>query len=166
MAVEIRPVRRDEHAEAGRVPALAYDEFAPGNDSPNADYRARIADVAARVRHALVMAAVEDGRVRGTVTIELDDRIPGGHPRPPLEPDQANVRMLGVDPGLRRRGIGRALMRAAVGEARRAGKRRVTLETTDAMRAAQRLYETMGFERREDKVWDDGFRLRVYELTL
>ncbi len=166
MPFEIRPVRPEEHEEAGRITALAYDEFAPGSDSPNRDYRLRVADVATRARHAVVLAAVEDGGVLGTVTVELGDRIPGGHPRPPLEPDQANVRMLGVDPASRRRGIGRALMAATIEEARRAGKRRLTLETSEAMAAAQRLYESMGFERRPDKVWDDGFRLRVYELSI
>jgi hypothetical protein len=34
------------------------------------------------------------------------------------------------------------------------------------MTAAQRLYEAMGFVRGPDLVWDDGFRLRTYELAL
>ncbi|MGH2677208.1 MAG: GNAT family N-acetyltransferase [Actinomycetota bacterium] len=166
MAVEIRPVRPAEHREAGRVTASAYEVFAPGGASPNADYLARVADVAARADHALVLGAFEDGRALGTVTLELRGRIPGGHPRAPLEEDQANVRMLGVDPGVQRRGIGRRLMEASIEAARRAGKRRVTLETTEAMEAAQRLYESMGFARGPDQVYDDGFRLRTYELAL
>jgi ribosomal protein S18 acetylase RimI-like enzyme len=166
MAVEIRPVRPGEHEAAGRVTAAAYEVFAPGGASPNADYLARVADVAARVDHALVLGAFEADRVLGTVTLELHGRIPGGHPRAPLGEDQANVRMLGVDPGAQRRGIGRRLMDASIEAARRAGKRRVTLETTEAMTAAQRLYEEMGFVRGPDLVWDDGFRLRTYELAL
>lgn len=146
--------------------ASAYAVFAPESASPNADYLARIADVGARVQHALVLGALEDGRVLGTVTLELHGRIPGGHPRAQLEEDQANVRMLGVDPSAQRRGIGRRLMEASIGAARRAGKRRVTLETTEAMVAAQNLYEAMGFVRGPDLVWDDGFRLRTYELAL
>jgi ribosomal protein S18 acetylase RimI-like enzyme len=166
VGVEIREVRPEEHEAAGRAAAAAYQVFAPGGASPNPDYLARVADVGARAKHALVLGAFEDGEVLGTVTLELDGRIPGGHPRAPLEEDQANVRMLGVDPGVQRQGIGRRLMEASIDAARRAGKRRVTLETTEEMTAAQRLYEAMGFRRGPDRVWDDGFRLRTYELAL
>ena len=57
-------------------------------------------------------------------------------------------------------------MEACLGEARRTGKRRITLETTESMTAAHHLYESMGFIRGEDLVFDDGFRLRTYELSL
>jgi ribosomal protein S18 acetylase RimI-like enzyme len=164
--MEIRRLRPEEFEEAGAVTAGAYAEYAPGGASPNLDYRDRLADVVTRAEHALVLGAFEDGRVLGTVTLELDRRIPGGHPRPPLRPDQAHVRMLGVDESARRAGVGRALMEACLEEARRAGKARVTLETTETMEAAQRLYEAMGFERRADEVFDDGFLLRTYEYRL
>jgi ribosomal protein S18 acetylase RimI-like enzyme len=165
-SVEVRPLGPQEFDEAGRVTAAAYEEFLPGGASPNRDYLARVADVRARSRHGLILGAFGEGRVLGTVTLELEDRIPGGHPRPPLEPGQANVRMLGVDPSARRRGIARALMEACLDEARRAGKDRVTLETTETMTSAQRLYESMGFDRGPDQVYDDGFRLRTYEYRL
>lgn len=166
MAVDIRPLAPRDFEGAGRVTAAAYEAFAGEATSPNRDYLDRVADVGTRARHALVLGAFRGRRPVGTVTLELKGRIPGGHPRPPLEPDQAHVRMLGVDPGFRRRGVGRLLMEACVEEARRAGKRRITLETTEAMTEAHRLYETMGFLRREDLVFDDGFRLRSYELPL
>ena len=165
MTVEVRPLLPREHEEAGEATILAYrDQGEVASTVP--DYLQRVADVGARARHAVVLGAVEEGRVLGTVTVELDDRIPGGHPRPPLEPDQAHVRMLGVRPDLQRRGIGSRLMEAAVEEARRAGKHRVSLETTEGMRAARRLYESTGFRRGDDLVFDDGFRLRTYELIL
>jgi ribosomal protein S18 acetylase RimI-like enzyme len=164
--MEIREVRSEEYAEAGRITGLAYEEFAPEGVSPNRDYLNRVADVAGRAGHALVLGAFENGRPLGTVTLELDGRVPGGHSRPPLAADQANVRMLGVDPGARRRGVGRALMEACETAAGRAGKRRITLETTAAMAAARHLYESMGFRRGPDQVFDDGFRLRTYELEL
>jgi ribosomal protein S18 acetylase RimI-like enzyme len=165
VTVDIRPLRPEEHREAGEATALAYRQQAePASTNP--DYLDRVADVATRARQALVLGAVEDGRVLGSVTVELSGRIPGGHPRPPLNPDQAHVRMLGVHPDVQDRGIGRQLMEGAAEEARRAGKRWVTLETTEAMVTAQRLYESMGYRRLDDQVFDDGSRLRAYQLIL
>jgi ribosomal protein S18 acetylase RimI-like enzyme len=166
MALEIRSLRPGEHEEAGRATALAYRGLGPDGAPGSADYLARVADVRTRSEHALVLGAIEEGRILGTVTLELTGRIPGGHPRPPLADDQAHVRMLGVHPKAQRRGIGRALMQAGVDEARRAGKRRMTLETTEAMEPARRLYESMGFRRGADLVYDDGLRLRTYQLSL
>jgi ribosomal protein S18 acetylase RimI-like enzyme len=165
VTVEIRPLRARDVPDAGEVTALAYRHQAE-SVSLNPDYLDRVADVATRARHAVVLVAVEDGRLLGSVTVELSDRIPGGHPRPPLKPDQAHVRMLGVHPHVQGRGIGRRLMEGAAAEARRAGKRRITLETTEAMRAAQHLYESMGYRRLDDLEFDDGFRLRAYEQRL
>jgi GNAT superfamily N-acetyltransferase len=164
--MEIRALRPDEFDRAGAVTAEAYREYAHGEASLNNDYLDRLSDVRTRTEHALVLGAVEEGRILGTATLELDRRIPGGHPRPPLRPDQAHVRMLGVDTSARRAGVGRALMEACLKEARRAGKSRVTLETTEAMDAARRLYESMGFFRGRDEIFDDGFRLRTYEYRL
>jgi ribosomal protein S18 acetylase RimI-like enzyme len=166
VAVEIRPLAPQEFEDAGRVTAAAYEAFAPEAASPNPDYLDRVADVGMRAEHAVVLGAFHEGRPVGTVTLELWSRIPGGHPRPPLAPEQAHVRMLGVDPGFQRQGIGRLLMESCLKEARRAGKRRITLETTASMTAAHRLYESMGFIRGDDLVFDDGFRLRTYELSL
>lgn len=166
MAIEVRPVRPEEYAEAGLVTAQAYEEFAVRGDAGWEEYLARIADIAPRAERAEVLGAYIDGRVLGTLTLELDRRIEGGHDRDPLDPDEAHIRMLGVDPNARGQGIGRSLMDAAVAAARRAGKRRMTLGTTERMVAAHSLYESMGFIRGPDEVFDDGFRLRTYEFPL
>src|SRR5205085_1306382 len=63
------------------------------------------------------------------------------------DPDAATIRMLGVSPGARGRGIGEALVRACVETARKSGQRRVRLDTRTSMASAQRLYERLGFRR-------------------
>ncbi|HYH27432.1 MAG TPA: GNAT family N-acetyltransferase [Actinomycetota bacterium] len=165
MAIEIRPVRPDEYEEAGEATALAYERFVTSPEDWNG-YLRRLADIGARADRTLVLGALAEGRVVGTVTVETDDRVPGSRDRPPLDPDELHVRMLAVHPEFQGRGIGRALMEAVVAEARRLGRARITLDTTEAMKAAVALYESMGFERGEDLVYDDGFRLRWYELHL
>jgi ribosomal protein S18 acetylase RimI-like enzyme len=52
----------------------------------------------------------------------------------------------------RRLGVARALMRAAVDEARAAGAVALTLQTARTNLAAQRLYESLGWRRDEDFV--------------
>jgi ribosomal protein S18 acetylase RimI-like enzyme len=168
VTVEIRPARPDEFAEAGRVTADAYREFArPGRNWE--DYLVRIADVADRVRRTTVLVAVEDGNILGTVTLELEDRTDAGregNESGPLEPGQAHVRMLGVPPSARGRGVGRMLMDACIREAIRAGKTVLTLNTTERMETARAMYEHMGFTRTDDVVFPDGFVLMSYELSL
>jgi ribosomal protein S18 acetylase RimI-like enzyme len=169
MAIEIRRARPEEYEEAGRVTAESYREFARPDTSWD-EYLVRLADVADRVRRTEVLVAVEDGRILGTVTLELEGRTEGGTRRnresQPLAPGEAHVRMLGVAPEARGRGIGRMLMDACLAESRKAGKTLLTLNTTERMRAARAMYESMGFARTEDEVFPDGFVLLSYELPL
>ena len=165
--MEIREVRPDEYEEAGRVTALAYREFAPPHDADWEDYLAEIADVAGRAERTLVLVAVEDDQVFGTATMEFDDAVVGDDD-PSLPPEMASLRMLGVDPDARRRGIARALMEACVQVSRVRGKSVFVLRTTEPMVAARRLYESMGFERdpQRDLVFDNGFRLIAYRRSV
>src|SRR3990172_13319468 len=105
MALEIRPVLPEEHEEAGRLAALAYREFVGADDGAWKEYLQHIADVEDRVGSATVLVAVENGRILGSATLELDGRIDDD---PPLHPHEAHIRMLGVDPQARGRGIARA----------------------------------------------------------
>jgi ribosomal protein S18 acetylase RimI-like enzyme len=169
VTIEIRDARPEEYAEAGRVTADAYREFVtPGRSWE--EYLVRLADVADRARRTSIIVAVEDGEVLGTVTLELDGRTDtesrNNREAEPLRPGQAHVRMLGVAPQARGRGVGRMLMDACLEESRRAGKTQLTLNTTERMKAARRMYESMGFTRTEDTVFPDGFVLLGYRKEL
>jgi ribosomal protein S18 acetylase RimI-like enzyme len=165
MAIEVRPAKPEEYEEAGRVTALAYREFLRPGDTDWADYLADIADVAGRADRTTILVATADGRILGSATLELEGRIDEeGDGK--LAPDEAHVRMLGVHPDARRRGIARALMDACIDMAQRAGKRRMTLSTTHRMSPAQMMYEGMGFTRGTDRVFPDGFVLLSYSKHL
>lgn len=153
--------------------ALAYREFGPAtsadpklrhDDDGWDEYFERLADVAERAQVADVFVAVEDGHVLGSVTLEMGRRISLSHG--PLGNDQAHIRMLGVDPGARGRGIGKALMERCIREARKHRKRVLTLNTTERMQVAQAMYESLGFRREPDEVHPDGFVLLSYSLAL
>jgi ribosomal protein S18 acetylase RimI-like enzyme len=164
--MEIREVRPDEYEAAGDVTARAYHEFADFDDPEWIEYLGEIADVAGRAGRTVVLVAVEDGRILGSATIELDHTV--GDDDTELPPEMASLRMLGVDESARGRGIGRALVEETLARARAAGKTVMALRTTERMRAAQALYRSMGFRADPDRdvVFDDGFRLIGYRLDL
>jgi ribosomal protein S18 acetylase RimI-like enzyme len=162
---EVREVRPDEYAVAGEVTALAYVEFADSASPEWGDYLKRIADIAGRARRTMVLVAVAGDRVLGSATLELTDHIESTWTAP-VAPDEAHLRMLGVDPGQRRKGIGRLLVNACIDVARATGRRRLTLETTDRMRAAQALYRSMGFRWLRAREVAPGLSFQDYELRL
>jgi ribosomal protein S18 acetylase RimI-like enzyme len=165
MRIRIREALPQEYADVGRVTAGAYSEYVrPESDWE--DYLERIADVGERADRTVILVAVEGSRILGSLTLELDGRVSVGHDREELSPDEAHVRMLGVDLTARRRGAARMLMAESEVRARDAGKTRISLNTTQRMVAAQRLYEALGFERLPDEIFPDGFVMLSFEKRL
>lgn len=165
MELEIREARPEEYAEAGRITAQAYLEFFDATD-PDHAYLGSIGDIGARAERTTILVAVEDDRVLGSLTLELEGRVGNWGGDPPLRPGEAHIRMLGVAPTSRSRGVGSALMRHAEDRARRAGKTFITLDTTGSMQVAQRMYEHLGYLRGPDQVFPDGFVLLGYRKEL
>jgi ribosomal protein S18 acetylase RimI-like enzyme len=163
--IEIHEVRESEYAAAGEATARAYREFAiPGSAGWEA-YLARIADVAGRAQRTTVLVASVGSEIAGSATLEVDARM-NPESTEPLAPDEAHLRMLGVDPAYRGRGVARRLVVACIDVARAPGKRRLTLETAPVMSAAQQLYPSMGFAFTGDRVTPDGMRLLEYSINL
>lgn len=74
----------------------------------------------------------------------------------------AYLEELYVTPGMRRRGLGRALMEEALATARRAGAAGMELGTEEDDTAARALYESLGFTNRGGK--PDGPVSYFYEI--
>ncbi len=161
-AVEIRPVADHEHARVGALTVAAY-ESVPG--MPLDGYREALRDVAGRSADAVVLVAVEDGEVLGSVTY-----VPGPDSASAefTDPDAAGMRFLAVDPPAHGRGVGAALTRACLERARQEGRARVVLHSTVWMTAALRLYEALGFRRAGELDWtpEPGATLLGYSYEL
>jgi len=80
--------------------------------------------------------ARDGGAIIGTVQLDLERRANGRH--------RAEVIKLMVHPRGRRRGFGRALMRAAQAEARRRGRRTLVLDTRQGD-PSEALYRSLGW---------------------
>jgi ribosomal protein S18 acetylase RimI-like enzyme len=164
MVLQIREAEPTEFDVAGEVTAEAYREFVhPGSDWE--DYLRLIADVPERAARTTILVAVDDGRIVGSATLELTQRVEP-EDDPALDPDEAHIRMVGVLPEMRRRGIAGALMKACIERASASGKTFVTLHTTERMQGAQQMYTSMGFVRGADRTFPDGFVLLSYRLEL
>jgi len=166
--MEVREAFPEEYAEAGRITAEAYREFVRPEDEDWERYLRQIADVASRADRTTILVAVEDGKVLGSLTLELDGRVRDEEDEEhrPLEPGEAHIRMLGVDPATRGRGVARALMAESEARARAVGKTFMTLHTTQRMKTARVMYEHLGYDRIEDRVFPDGFVLLGYTKRL
>ena len=164
-SVLVREATPQEYTEAGRVTAEAYREFVRQGDIAWQEYLDAVADVAGRAARTTILVALHGNRIVGTATLELSARVEP-EDDPSLHPEEAHIRMLGVHPDDRHRGIARALMEACFSRARADGKTFMTLHTTHRMHAAQRMYEAMGFERLEDRVFSDGFVLLSYRAAI
>lgn len=91
-----------------------------------------------------LLVARVDGRILGTLTL-VTFPIPTGL--------RAWIEDVVVDEEARGRGVGAALTREAVRLARAAGARTVDLTSRPSRAAANRLYERLGFELRDSKVY-------------
>lgn len=163
--IEVRAVRESEFAVAGEATAKAYREFVRPGDPGLEAYIARIADIGARVGDAAVLVALADGVIAGSATLEIDSRVTPTSAEP-LAVDEAHLRMLGVSPEYRGRGVARRLVTACIELARDRGKRRLTLDTAPVMVAAQGLYTSMGFTPTSGGRTADGSPLLGYTLNI
>jgi ribosomal protein S18 acetylase RimI-like enzyme len=137
------PVRRAESADAETIGRLLHD-FNSEFDEPTPGPRA----LAERVEELLAA---------GEITVLLGGDKPHGLAvlrfRPAIwkEALDCYLEELYVVPDRRGRGLGRALMEAAIELARREGAAHMDLGTSEDDVAARALYESLGFSNREGK---------------
>ncbi len=143
----VREVRPDEYTRAGEIVVAAYAAL-PGQHM-SGGYAAELADVARRAVEAEVLVALEPDLI-GCVTFVPDSSSPWAEA---LGPDEAAIRMLGVDPAAQGRGAGARLVDACIERARSLGRSGVFLHSTPWMTSAHRLYEGVGFRRVPDRDW-------------
>ena len=105
--------------------------------------REELAEIVASPDSVLFVARV-DGAIVGSLTLAFY-RIPTGL--------KSWIEDVVVDASAARQGIGEALNRAALDEARRRGAKDVSLTSRPSREAANRLYQRIGFDRRETNLY-------------
>jgi ribosomal protein S18 acetylase RimI-like enzyme len=104
---------------------------------------AALSDIASGAASTVLLAR-SDGQIVGTTTLVIF-RIPTGV--------RAGIEDVVVDEAARGRRVGEALTREALRIATKAGARTVDLTTRPSREAAGRLYERVGFERRDSRLY-------------
>src|SRR5690606_28425045 len=163
MTISIRTARPAEYADVGELTVAVY--VNAGFVTPDDWYVTHLRDAAKRGTEAELLVAVDEtGRLVGSVTYTGHD----GTFAELAGPGEAEFRMLVVDPGVRKQGIGRALVEACVERARRDGCGIVRLSSDQRMTDAHRLYERLGFVRTPERDWEPlpGHHLLAYALEL
>jgi ribosomal protein S18 acetylase RimI-like enzyme len=130
-----------------------YEDYTPGVGALTRHYRELLA-----AAELVVLLAVAKGQGPGGFS---QFRLKRSHYTG--KPD-AHVEELYVVPGLRGRGIGRALLEATIAAAREAGATHIELTTGEDDVEARSLYESSGFGNREGE--PDGPRMLYYEREL
>lgn len=112
-----------------------------------------LADIGASYREAVFLIAREAGQIVGCGAVVRRDAVTG------------EVVRMSVARAVRRQGVGRQLLDALCTAARRAGMRRLVLETTEGWLEVRRFYESYGFTYTHSQPDEFGGQAH-YELRL
>jgi ribosomal protein S18 acetylase RimI-like enzyme len=128
--IDIRPFVREDQASARSLILTGLSErWGTLDESRNADLR----DIAGAYETGVFLCAWEDGTLIGTGALL------------PRQGGVGEIVRMSVARAYRRRGVGRQIAIALLGEAGRRGFRRVILETTSTWTDAIRFYQGLGF---------------------
>ncbi|MGW5917689.1 GNAT family N-acetyltransferase [Nocardia fluminea] len=158
----IRPAHPDEYDAVAALTVEVY--VGDGYVADGDDYVRELADVPHRAAEAEVLVAVHEGEVVGSLTVAK----PGTPYAEIAQPGELEFRMLAVSKRARGLGVGSALVRAVIDEARAGDFEAVALTTMFSMVDAHRLYERLGFVGVPERDWatHDGLQLFVMRLAL
>ena len=132
------------HEAVGELCVQAYRAAGVGV----ATYESKLRDVAGRAAAADVLVAENGTGLLGTVTFVLYGPL-----REIGTPEEAEFRMLAVDPAAGGRGIGTRLVQECIDRSRAAGCTRIACSSQPGMVAAHAVYRRLGFVRDPGRDW-------------
>ena len=171
MPLTIRDLEPAEHDALGQLMVEVYSGLAgfptPAEQPRYYELLANIGAFAEQPGVRVLVAVTAEGELAGGVVYFADMARYGSGGSATAVRNASGIRLLGVAPGFRQSGAGKALTAACIQLAREAGHAQVILHTTQAMRIAWGLYERLGFARSDDLDFSQqglpvyGFRLAL-----
>jgi ribosomal protein S18 acetylase RimI-like enzyme len=139
----VRPLRPDDGPGVSRVAAESFRNYIGHYHADPLLERAKCDEVYV----SWAERSCVDRAVASTVlVVEESARIAGFLTLLERSPEEQEIILNGVDPALQRRGIYRALVRAAMSHAQRSGARRLTVSTQLINTVVQKTWTKLGFE--------------------
>ena len=168
----IREAQPEEGPALGQLLVRVYGQlegFPKPHEQPKYyEMLANIGNLALKPDTQLLVAVAED-RILGGVVYFSDMAQYGSGGTATRERDASGFRLLGVDPGARGMGVGKALMEKCLALAAEHRHTQVIIHTTGAMKVAWKMYEDRGFQRSTDldfmqgELQVFGFRMKLQE---
>src|SRR5258706_6528286 len=114
------------------------------------------------VNNLKIFVCEEDSKLIGMAYL-----VPSGNPTRIYPDDWAYVRMVGVDPAYRGKGIAKRLTQICVDYARASGEKTVGLHTSEKMDDARHIYESIGFRihKEIDPIYGMKYGLNKFDVS-
>jgi ribosomal protein S18 acetylase RimI-like enzyme len=113
------------------------------------------------VNNSKIFVCEDHGKLTGMAYL-----VPSGNPTHIYPADWSYIRMVGVDPGHRGKGIAKQLTQLCVDYARKSNEKIVGLHTSEKMDDARHIYESIGFRMYKEIDPIYGMRYWLYKLEL
>jgi ribosomal protein S18 acetylase RimI-like enzyme len=147
--VHVRPATPDDLEDVAGIAVDAYLAAHQLDDGPDGAYGRVLGDAAARMREAVLLVAVRQDSIVGTVTICAE-----GSPFREIGQDgEVEFRFLAVAPSAWGSGVGTALIDACENHAREVGASRLAICVRDTNEGAMAMYLKHGFTRIPERDW-------------
>ncbi len=155
----------DDFDQLKELGIVSYSEFSkvltPGNWQEmdnNLHSNERLADIITRSK---IFVCEANDRLIGMAYL-----LPSGNPTNLYPADWSYIRMVGVHPQYRGRGIGKKLTGMCIDFAKEKGEKTIALHTSEVMDAARHVYESLGFTMFRDIGPIYGIRYWIYKKDL
>lgn len=147
--VHVRPATPEDLEDVARIAVDAYLAAHQLEDGPDGAYGRVLGDAATRMREAVLLVAVRQDSIVGTVTI-----CPEGSPFREIGRDgEVEFRFLAVAPSAWGSGVGTALIEACHDHARDVGASQLAICVRDTNEGAMGMYLKHGFSRTPERDW-------------
>jgi ribosomal protein S18 acetylase RimI-like enzyme len=113
------------------------------------------------VNNSTIFVCEDKGKLVGMAYL-----VPSGNPTHIYPADWSYIRMVGVDPAYRGKGIAKRLTQMCVDYARQSNEKIVGLHTSEKMDDARHIYESVGFVKYKEIDPIYGMKYWLYKLEL